>query len=120
MVVLAVSDVARSVGGPIGVDIEAIDEIAPVAVGRMVNDDERAWINAAPNLQERNLRMSQTWTSIEAILKAEGVGFSIDPRKDGMPGGWNTSSVTYGRCLISCAARSKPRIVVKEHAFRVA
>lgn len=120
MVVLAVSDVARSVGGPIGVDIEAIDGIAPVAVGRMVNDDERAWINAAPNLQERNLRMSQTWTSIEAILKAEGVGFSIDPRKDGMPGGWNTSSVTYGRCLISCAARSKPRIVVKEHAFRVA
>ncbi len=102
-------------------DIEAIDEIAPVAVERMVNDDERAWINAAPNFQERNLRMSQTlWTRIEAILKAEGVGFSIDPRKDGMPGGWNTSSVTYGLCVISCAARSKPRIVVKEHAFRVA
>ncbi len=118
--VLAVSDVARSVGGPIGVDIEAIDEIAPVAVERMVSDDERAWINAAPSLQERNLRLSQTWTRIEAILKAEGVGFSIDPRKDGMPGGWNTSSVTYGRCVISCAARSKPRIVFKEHAFRVA
>ena len=118
--VLAVSDVARSVGGPIGVDIEAIDEIAPVAVERMVSDDERAWINAAPNLQERYLRLSQTWTRIEAILKAEGVGFSIDPRKDGMPGGWNASSVTYGRCVISCAARSMPRIVVKEHAFRVA
>ncbi|MEE0628690.1 MAG: 4'-phosphopantetheinyl transferase superfamily protein [Collinsella sp.] len=118
--VLAVSDVARSGGGPIGVDIEAIDEIAPVAVERMVNDDERAWINAAPNLQERNLRLSQTWTCIEAILKAEGVGFSIDPRKDGMPDGWNTSSVTYGRCVISCAARSMPRIVLKEHTFRVA
>lgn len=120
MAVLAVSDVARSVGGPIGADIEAIDEIAPVAVERMVSDDERAWINAAPNLQERNLRLSQTWTRIEAVLKAEGVGFSIDPRKDGMPGGWNASSVTYGRCVISCAARSMPRIVVKEHAFRVA
>ena len=120
MPVIEVSEVELSDGEPIGVDIEAIDEIAPVAVGRMVNDDERAWINAAPNLQERNLRMSQTWTRIEAILKAEGVGFSIDPRKDGMPGVGNTSAVTYGRCVISCAARSKPRIVVKEHAFRVA
>ena len=86
----------------------------------MANDDERAWINAATNLQERNLRLSQTWTRIEAILKAEGVGFSIDPRKDGMPGGWNTSSVIYGRCVISCAARSMPRIVLNEHIFRVA
>ncbi len=101
-------------------DIEAIDEIAPVAVERMVNDDERAWINAAPNLQERNLRLSRTWTRIEAILKAEGVGFSIDPRKDGMPDGWNTLSVIYGRCVISCAARSMPRIVLKEHTFQVA
>ena len=119
-VVLAVSEAAQLSGGPIGVDIESMDEVSPLAVSRMAATEERAWIDAAGNQRDRCRRMCQVWTRIEAILKAEGVGFSIDPRKDGMPDGWNTSSVTYGRCVISCAARSTPRIVLKEHTFRVA
>lgn len=118
--ILAVSDVARSVGGPIGTDIESVDDISPLAVSRMACDEERAWIDAAVDQQERRFRMCQVWTRIEAILKAEGTGFSTDPRKDGMPVGWVTSSVSFGDSVISCAARSTPRIVVKEHAFRVA
>lgn len=119
-VVLAVSEAAQLSGGPIGVDIESMDEVSPLAVSRMAATEERAWIDAAGNQRDRCRRMCQVWTRIEAVLKAEGVGFSIDPRKDGMPDGWNTSSVTYGRCVISCAARSMPRIVLKEHTFRVA
>ncbi|MCI6848793.1 MAG: 4'-phosphopantetheinyl transferase superfamily protein, partial [Collinsella sp.] len=119
-VVLAVSEAAQLSGGPIGVDIESMDEVSPLAVSRMAATEERAWIDTADNQRDRCRRMCQVWTRIEAILKAEGVGFSIDPRKDGMPDGWNTSSVTYGRCVISCAARSTPRIVLKEHTFRVA
>lgn len=118
--ILAVSDVARSVGGPIGADIESVDEIASVAVERMACDEERAWIDAAVDQQERRFRMCQVWTRIEAILKAEGTGFSTDPRKDGMPVGWVASSVSFGDSVISCAARSMPHIVIKEHAFRVA
>lgn len=56
----------------------------------------------------------------KAVLKAEGSGFSIDPRKDGLPSGWFTSSVVFGQCVISCAARSMPHIAIEEHAFRVA
>ena len=118
--ILAVSDVARSVGGPIGADIESVDEIASVAVERMASPREWAWIDAAADSREHAFRLCQVWTRIEAILKAEGTGFSIDPRNDGLPSGWAASSVVFGRCVISCAARSTPRIVVKEHAFRVA
>lgn len=118
--VLAVSDAPRSVGGPIGADIESIDEIAPIAVERMASSRERAWIDAAADSQERAFRLCQVWTRIEAVLKAEGTGFSIDPHKDGLPSGWLTFSVVFGRCVISCAARSKPHIVIEEHAFRVA
>ena len=120
MAVLAVSDVARSVGGPIGVDIEVVDEIVPIAVERMASSRERAWIDAAADSQERAFRLCRVWTRIEAVLKAEGSGFSIDPRKDGLPSGWFTSSVVFGQCVISCAARSMPHIAIEEHAFRVA
>lgn len=118
--ILAVSDTARSVGGPIGADIESVDEIAPVAVERMASPREWAWIDAAADSREHTFRLCQVWTRTEAILKAEGTGFSIDPRNDGLPNGWAASSVAFGRCVISCAARSMPRIVVKEHIFRVA
>ena len=118
--VLAVSNVARSVGGPIGADIEAIDGIASIAVERMASPGEWAWIEAAADSQEHAFRLCQVWTRIEAILKAEGTGFSIDPRKDGLPSGWAASSVVFGRRVISCAARSMPHIVIKEHTFRVA
>ena len=118
--ILAVSDVVRSVGGPIGADIESVDDLASVAVERMASPREWAWIDTAVDQQERRFRMCQVWTRIEAILKAEGTGFSTDPRKDGMPVGWVTSSVAFGDSVISCAARSMPHIVIKEHAFRVA
>ena len=118
--ILAVSDVVRSVGGPIGADIESVDDLASLAVERMASPREWAWIDTAVDQQERRFRMCQVWTRIEAILKAEGTGFSTDPRKDGMPVGWVTSSVAFGDSVISCAARSMPHIVIKEHAFRVA
>ena len=119
-VILAASSVVRSIGGPIGTDIESTNDISPLAVSRMACDEERAWIDAAVDQQERRFRMCQVWTRIEAILKAEGTGFSTDPRKDGMPVGWVASSVSFGDSVISCAARSTPHIVIKEHAFRVA
>ena len=118
--VLAVSDVARSVGGPIGVDIEAVDEIVPIAVERMASSRERAWIDAAADSQERAFRLCRVWTRIEAVLKAEGCGFSIDPRKDGLPRGWFHSPGVFGQGVISCAARSMSHIAIEEHAFRVA
>lgn len=119
-VVLAVSEAARLSGGPIGVDIESMDEVSPLAVSRMAATEERAWIDAAGNQRDRCRRMCQVWTRIEAVLKAQGSGFSVDPGKDGLPDGWNVSFTEYDGGVISCAARSMPRIVLKEHTFRVA
>ncbi len=118
-VVLAVSEAAQLSGGPIGVDIESMDEVSPLAVSRMAATEERAWIDAAGNQRDRCRRMCQVWTRIEAVLKAKG-GFSVDPGKDGLPDGWNVSFAEYDGGVISCAARSMPRIVLKEHTFRVA
>lgn len=119
-VVLAVSEAAQLSGGPIGVDIESMDEVSPLAVSRMAATEERAWIDAADNQRDRCRRMCQVWTRIEAVLKAQGSGFSVDPGKDGLPDGWNVSFAEYDGGVISCAARSMPRIVLKEHTFRVA
>ncbi len=83
--VLAVSDAARSGGGPIGVDIEAIDEIAPVAVERMANDDERAWINAASNLQERNLRLVRRGHASRPFSRLRVSGFRLTSQRQVCP-----------------------------------
>lgn len=118
-VVLAVSEAAQLSGGPIGVDIEPMDEVSPLAVSRMAATEERAWIDAAGNQRDRCRRMCQVWTRIEAVLKAQGSGFSVDPGKDGLPDGWNVSFTEYDGGVISCAARFVPQIVLKEHVFYV-
>lgn len=118
-VVLAVSEAARLSGGPIGVDIESMDEVSPLAVSRMATTEERAWVDSAGNQQERCRRMCQVWTRIEAVLKAQGSGFLVDPGKDGLPDGWNVSFTEFDGSLISCAARFVPQIVLKEHVFHV-
>lgn len=118
-VVLAVSEAARLSGGPIGVDIESMDEVSPLAVSRMATTEERAWIDAAGNQRERCRRMCQVWTHIEAVLKAQGSGFSVDPGKDGLPDGWKVSFAEYDGSVISCAARFVPQIVLKEYVFHV-
>lgn len=118
-VVLAVSEAARLSAGPIGVDIESMDEVSPLAVSRMATTEERAWVDSAGNQQERCRRMCQVWTRIEAVLKAQGSGFLVDPGKDGPPDGWNVSFTEFDGSLISCAARFVPQIVLKEHVFHV-
>lgn len=118
-VVLAVSEAAQLSGGPIGVDIESMDEVSPLAVSRMAATEERAWIDAAGNQRDRCRRMCQVWTRIEALLKAQGSGFSVDPGKDGLPDGRNVSFTEYDGGVISCAARFVPQIVLKEHVFYV-
>lgn len=118
-VVLAVSEAAQLSGGPIGVDIESMDEISPLAVSRMAATEGRAWIDAAGNQRDPCRRMCQVWTRIEAVLKAQGSGFSVDPGKDGLPDGWNVSFTEYDGGVISYAARFVPQIVLKEHVFYV-
>ncbi|WP_408070887.1 4'-phosphopantetheinyl transferase family protein [Butyrivibrio sp. JL13D10] len=75
-VVLAISDI------PVGVDIERIDRVdlrvlervlPPAYYEKIKNDD-----SVANNAKE----LTKCWTSVEAILKARGEGFYIDPRAD--------------------------------------
>lgn len=94
-------------------------EVSPLAVSRMATFEERARIDAAGNQRERCRRMCRVWTRIEAVLKAQGSGFSVDPGKDGLPDGWNVSFTEYDGSVISCAARFVPQIVLKEHIFHV-
>lgn len=85
----------------------------------MAATEGRAWIDAAGNQRDPCRRMCQVWTRIEAVLKAQGSGFSVDPGKDGLPDGWNVSFTEYDGGVISYAARFVPQIVLKEHVFYV-
>lgn len=65
---------------PIGVDVEGIapGRPDPLEARRILSDEEWAAWQALPE-GEQSLLFCQTWTRKEAILKALGVGLSIEP-----------------------------------------
>ena len=50
---------------------------------------------------------AKAWTSVEAVLKADGRGFSFDPREENsLLNGWNIESFLLGdEFMVSCACR---------------
>ena len=73
--------VAISATGEVGVDIEAVRPISNLEelAGRCMSDSELAEYRAGP--PDRALEFFfHLWTCKEAVLKAAGVGLSLDPR----------------------------------------
>lgn len=97
-VTLAVAAITGAV--EVGVDVEPVREAPPDAVlAQLLTEDEAAVVMALPP-SARGRAFVQAWVRKEAVLKAVGVGLSLDPRRvevgsDGspaglviLPGGW--------------------------------
>ena len=79
---------------PVGVDIEDISKIADCeGIARLVLADvERARFGRLPGTLKPGAMLSM-WTRKEAVLKATGAGFSVDPRL--LTLGWRSRSVAF-------------------------
>ena len=83
--VLAVSEAAQLSGGPIGVDIESMGEVSPLAVSRMATFEERAWIDAAGNQRERCVACAGYGHASKPFSKRRGAVFRLIPARTDCP-----------------------------------
>lgn len=104
-VVLAVSD------EPVGIDIEDSERMNLPVFKRILPEEyyERLVQGEFPMEEEfskdEKLGQAKIWTTVEAIIKARGTGFKIDPKKDNsLFDSWHTKSIVYGgKYVITCA-----------------
>lgn len=68
--------------GPIGVDIEQVkpDLVSKQLAGTVLDESEISWL-AQHSPEQRNGAFYRLWTIKESVLKAVGLGFSLDPRR---------------------------------------
>jgi 4'-phosphopantetheinyl transferase len=110
---------ALSLSGPVGVDVEIVGALAAEAAGHMLTAEERAHLARVPR-PEREL--ARLWTVKEAVLKADGRGLTLDPRRvDAMDPApclegrrWRVASVFLdadGICAVACRNRAKIRML---------
>lgn len=119
LAVLAVSapESAGDDAADIGVDVEPIASYNQAAAHRVLAADECAWIEAVADERNRAARFARAWTRLEAILKADGCGFTKDPRFESLPFGWQVASAEVEGHVIACAARGIP--ILRIHHFAV-
>ena len=105
-VILATSD------SPVGIDIERVDRLNLNVLKRVLPPTYYERLEKEEN-NNTKLSWGKSWTSVEAILKADGKGFNIDPRKDdNFMEGWHIESFNLGEeYMVSCA--SKKAFVLK-------
>jgi len=65
---------ALSTAGPVGVDVEAIEDLRADEFGHYLSDDERRWAGSDAG------RFAALWTRKEAVAKAAGLGLRALPR----------------------------------------
>ena len=110
-VILAVSD------NPVGADIERIARVKPDVLKRVLPPIYYEKVVNDASGEEKQMILAKSWTSVEAIIKAEGKGFHIDPRADeALMDGWNIESFSYAEnYVISVASKEMFTFVIKEH-----
>lgn len=97
----------------VGVDVERVDGYERSAAHRVLTSEQCAWIESSRELAP--WRFALLWTRLEATLKAEGTGFALDPREEGLPRGWTCTTVAWDGHLITCAAHREPSLEVRLH-----
>lgn len=78
--------VALALGREVGVDIEVIQlDVNALALGREVFPEETLAALRSLSGEDRLRAFYRAWTRLEALLKACGAGFSLDPRRVPLP-----------------------------------
>lgn len=101
MVALAVA--AR----PVGIDLEEVPthyrDVEDCITRKYYDEAERAAVGDG-STRERRAAWARAWTRREAILKAMGTGFAVDPRKrPEVLLGWELRSAELGDAVMTCA-----------------
>ncbi|WP_026527483.1 4'-phosphopantetheinyl transferase family protein [Butyrivibrio sp. VCD2006] len=88
---------------PVGVDIERCDRLTLSVIERVLPQEYFEKLESIHTKQE----WAKAWTSVEAVLKADGRGFSFDPREDAsFMNGWHIESFPMeDDFMVSCACR---------------
>jgi len=68
---------AVSADGPVGVDVESLDQGGELHIQNVFSREEQAYL-AALNTHDRRAATLAVWTSKEAVAKMTGLGFSLD------------------------------------------
>lgn len=114
--VLAIAEAA------VGVDVDPkraeYTELDRLALERAVGPELAAeWMTGAGRGEAAGRRFSEVWTRLEAILKADGRGFSAEPRDHpAVLAGWETTHIDLGDHIVCVAAREIPLVTVVEHS----
>ncbi len=110
-VILAVSD------NPVGADIERIARVKPDVLKRVLPPIYYEKVVNDASGEEKQMILAKSWTSVEAIIKAEGKGFHIDPREDeAFMDGWNIENFCYAEdYVISVASKEMFTFIINEH-----
>lgn len=92
---------------PLGADVESIPSVYrdPEALicRKFFDEDERAAIGDGSTCEQRT-SWARAWTRREAILKAMGTGFAVDPRKHPeVLEGWHLETRVLEGVVLTCA-----------------
>ncbi|WP_373576850.1 4'-phosphopantetheinyl transferase family protein [Parafannyhessea umbonata] len=92
---------------PVGIDLEEIParyrDVEDLITRKYYDEAERAAVGDG-STRERRAAWARAWTRREAILKAMGTGFAVDPRKrPEVLLGWELRSVELGETVLTCA-----------------
>ena len=68
---------AVSAGGPVGVDVESLDQGGDIHIQAVLSRDEQAYLAALESRKRRSATLA-LWTAKEAVAKMTGLGFSLD------------------------------------------
>ncbi len=68
---------AVSADGPVGVDVESLDQGGDIHIQAVLSRDEQAYLAALESRERRSATLA-LWTAKEAVAKMTGLGFSLD------------------------------------------
>jgi phosphopantetheinyl transferase len=108
---------------PVGIDIERVDRIKLSVLERVLPEVmyEKLAADDGPE-REKRLSMGRAWTTVEAVMKADGRGLFDDLRKDPFfMERWHVESFPVGEeYMVSCASKSPFSLeLIKEEAIDI-
>jgi 4'-phosphopantetheinyl transferase len=75
--------VAISGAGPVGIDLEQVDESFPCreVAQNYFHGEEITSVQEAPSVEQATARFFRLWTAKEAVMKATGLGMTLEPQQ---------------------------------------
>ena len=96
----------------VGVDIENVHYISTNTLKRVLHKNDFDTLQRQKNDKNYSIIKGYYWTKVEAILKAQGTGFYVDPREnDFYDKGWYTSGFVFHQGYIVTCASQYPFVI---------